>query len=330
MWSGDGGRQATRGGGHGGVAGHRRAIGEQPERHRRGQWLLLAGFLVFAAIVVGLAYWAWAQQARSITAEAERSLNAVARLKAGQITAWTTERRSDAELLSNDTLLSAATSDLLAGRDVAASRAHVRSYLDAVRKTYGYVDGVLVAPDGRVLVRVPPAATHPLGPRVRALVAEAERTGEVVSSDLYLGADGVARIELAAPILARRPGDPPVATVVMHVDPDSLPLPLHPGLAAAERLRRDAVWSRGREIGSSSQRAAPPEGHRAEAVHPGEHDGTAGGHGRARHEGHRRGRRLPRRAGDGGHRSRRWPPTGMSSPRSTRARCSTRYASAAG
>jgi PAS domain S-box-containing protein len=189
------------------------------QRHRRGQWLLLAGFLVLAAIIAGLAYWAWAQQARSLTQQAERSLNAVAKLKAGQITTWTTGRRGDAELLSGDKLLSAATADVLAGRDAAASTARIRSYLETMRKLYGYVDVILVAPDGRLLVRVPALASHPLGPRVRALIGEAERTGEVVWSDLYLGRDGVAAIEMVAPVQAERPGDPPVAAVVMHIDP---------------------------------------------------------------------------------------------------------------
>jgi PAS domain S-box-containing protein len=201
------------------------AAGHDGERHRRGQWLLLAGFVILAAIVIGLAYWAWAQQARSITAQSERSLNAVAELKAGQIAAWTAERRGDARLMSNDKLLSAAVSDLLAGRDVAASAAHVRSYLDEVRKSYGYVDLVLVAPGGRTLMRMPATAAHPLGARVRALIAEAERTGEVVSSDLYLDTDGVARIELIAPILALRPGDPPVGSVVLHTDPSRFLFP---------------------------------------------------------------------------------------------------------
>jgi PAS domain S-box-containing protein len=196
-----------------------RAAGHEQSRQRRGQWLLLAGFLVLAAVVVGLAYWAWAQQAESITDQAKRSLDAVAELKAGQIAAWTAERHGDAEVLRDDKLLSAAVSDLLAGHDAAASAARIRSYLHVIQQSYGYVDVVLVAPDGRTLVRTPATARHPLGPRVYALIAEAERTREVVSSDLYLGPEGTARIELIAPILASRRADPPVASVVLHVDP---------------------------------------------------------------------------------------------------------------
>ena len=196
-----------------------RANGEALERHRQGQWLLIAGFLVLAAIVVGLAYWAWEQQARSLRDQAERSVNAVAKLKAGQIAAWQGERHGDAELLRTNRLLSAAVTDLRAGRDVAASTARVRSYLGQLQRYYEYVDVILFAPDGRSIVRVPATARHTPGPRVRALLAKAQRTRQVVSSSLYLDPDGAVRIEMVAPVLALRPTDPPVADVVLHVDP---------------------------------------------------------------------------------------------------------------
>jgi PAS domain S-box-containing protein len=196
-----------------------RPAGNEKERHRRGQWLLLAGFLILAAIVVGLAYWAWTQQAKSITREAERSVHAVAKLKAGQIGVWTAERHGDAELLSSNAPLSAEVANMLSGRDVAAATAHVRSYLADLQRTYDYVDVILVAPDGQTLVRAPATVDHPLGPRVRSMIDAAQRSGEVVTSDLYLGPDGEARIETIAPLLAPRPNEPPVASVVLHIDP---------------------------------------------------------------------------------------------------------------
>ncbi len=196
-----------------------RASGEDTGIHRRGQWLLLAGFIVLAALVAGLAYWAWAQQARSLRDQAERSVDAVAKLKAGQIAAWQGERHGDAELVRTNRLLSAAVTDLLAGRDVATSTARVRSYLGELQRYYEYVDIILFAPDGRAIMRVPATARHTPGARVRALLATAQRTRQVVSSDLYLGPDGAARIEMVAPLLALRPTDPPVAEVVLHIDP---------------------------------------------------------------------------------------------------------------
>ncbi len=196
-----------------------RAGGGAPGRRRRGQWLLVAGFVVLASLIAGLAYWAWAQQAGSLRDQAERGVNAVAELKAAQIAAWQEERHGDAELIRTNRLLAATVTDLLAGRDVAASTARVRSNLGGLPHYYKYADVILFAPGGRVIMRVPAAAMPTPGPRVRALLAEAQRTRQVVSSDLYRGPDGAARIEMVAPVLAQRPSDPPVASVVLHIDP---------------------------------------------------------------------------------------------------------------
>ena len=225
-----------------------RAAGRETGEHRRGQWLLLAGFVVLAALVVLLAYLAWRQQAQAMTEQAERSLNAVAELKATRISSWAKERRGDAELMSHNALLSAAVSDLLAGRDAAASAAQIRSSLAQMQRYYEYVDVILVA-DGRTLMRVPATAAHPLGPEVRALIAEAESTGEVVASDLYLAPDGAARLELVAPVLAQRRGDPPLASVVLHADPKQFlypfiqdwPLPSDSGETLLVERRGDRV-----------------------------------------------------------------------------------------
>jgi len=226
-----------------------RATGNQTERTRRGQWLLLAGFVVLAALISVLAYWAWAQQSDALTGQAERSLQAVADLKAGQIAAWSAERVGDAEVVRDDKLLSAAITDLLAGRDAAVSAAHIRSYLDQIRRSYGYLDLELVDPGGRAIMRVPANEHHPLGARVRALIAQAERTRQVVSSDLYLDPEGTARIELIAPVLAQLPGDQPVASIVTHVDPalflypfiQEWPLPSDTGETLLVERQRDRV-----------------------------------------------------------------------------------------
>lgn len=226
-----------------------RATGDQTEMTRRGQWLLLAGFVVLAALISGLAYWAWAQQSDALTEQAERSLQAVADLKAGQIAAWKAERISDAEVVRDDKLLSAAITDLVAGHDAAVSAALIGSYLNQIRRSYDYLDLVLVDRGGRASMWVPANEHHPLGARVRALIARAGRTRQVVSSGLYLDPEGTARIELVAPVLAQRPGDPPVASVVMHVDParflfpfiQEWPLPSGTGETLLVERQRDRV-----------------------------------------------------------------------------------------
>ena len=138
---------------------------------------LIAGFVVLAVLVVGLAYWAWREQARSIRTTAERSLEAVGELKASEISAWLAERQGDALIISGNHLLSAAVVDMRTGRrGAAAATARTRSYLAELQETYGYVDVTLTAPDGSVLLRVPADASHEIGARALAQIRTAQRT----------------------------------------------------------------------------------------------------------------------------------------------------------
>ncbi len=181
--------------------------------------MLIAGFVVLATLVVGLAYWAWREQAASMRSQAERSVEAIGSLKAAEISAWVQERLGDAEIISGNHLLSAAVLDMAADRDRVANAARVRSYLAELRQTYEYVDVTLTAPDGSVLLRVPAQASHSVGARTRALVAEAQRTGRVVTSDLYRDDGGSPHLDIVAPVLTGVSGAAPVADVILHVDP---------------------------------------------------------------------------------------------------------------
>ena len=116
---------------------------------RRDRLLVIAGFVVLAAMAVGIAYWAWQQQARTIRRDTDRNLMAVSRLKAEQVSAWLAERRADAETVRGDRLLANSVADLLEGRDGAKLRGDLRERLASLREAYHYVDVVLV--DGRRL-----------------------------------------------------------------------------------------------------------------------------------------------------------------------------------
>jgi signal transduction histidine kinase len=186
--------------------------------------VLVAGFVMLAAVVVGLAYLAWRQQAASIRSQAELSVQAVGTLKADQIAAWVDERRGDAEVISGNRLLAAALTDMAAGRDVATSTAQTRSFLAETQRINDYTNVTLVAPDGSVILTVPATAPRSLLPRQLGLVAEAQHTGQVTSSDLYLTA-GQARLDMIAPVLALRPGDAPVASVILAIDPTTFLFP---------------------------------------------------------------------------------------------------------
>ena len=211
---------------------------------RRSAWPLIVCFAVLAVSVAGLAYWAWRQQAQSMQRQAERSLAAVGELKADQITAWLKKRQGDAEMIRGDPLLPAAVEDMLAGRDVAKATARVQAFLDSFQRSYDYQDVVMTSPNGarRTPLRIPWAV------KSRHSRPRATTTRRVASSDLYLDAEGQARLELAAPVLSDVGGDA-IAAVVLHVDPGRFfylliqhwPLPSKTGETVLVERRGDQV-----------------------------------------------------------------------------------------
>ena len=191
---------------------------------RRDRLLVIAGFVVLAAMAAGIAYWAWQQQARTFRRDTDRNLMAVSRLKAGEISAWLEERRADAETVRGDRLLANSAADLLEGRDSAKLRGDLRARLASLREAYDYVDVVLVDGDGSVAMREPSSAGHGLGGIVAQKVREALRTGEVQTTDLYRDEDGQVRLEMVAPVLDD--SGRAVAAVVLHSDPGHYLFPL--------------------------------------------------------------------------------------------------------
>ncbi len=192
--------------------------------HGRSARPLVTGFVLLAVLIGLLAYWAWHQQAQSLQRQAERSVAAVGALKANQISSWLGERRSDAESISDNPLVSAAVADLLAGRQGGHARADLSAMLTSYRRAYGYPQMVLASPQGVVLLSSPGAARLP-GVATKALIRTAVASGQVQSSDLYLDAAGRARLDFAAPIAGPR-GAAPLAAVVLSVDPGRYLYPL--------------------------------------------------------------------------------------------------------
>jgi len=181
---------------------------------------------VFAVLIAAAGYWAWRQQAQAMQRQAERSLAAVGKLKADQITTWLNERHGNAEMIRANPLISVAVSDLLAGRNSAQASADLQAVLDAFRRTYGYREVVMTSPKGVVLLRSPQAASTPLGARTNVLVRKAATTGRIESSDLYTDTAGEPRIDFVAPILNADGGTPAVAAVTLRTDPGTFLYPL--------------------------------------------------------------------------------------------------------
>jgi len=190
-------------------------------------WALLAGFAVVALLIGAAGYWAWYEQARSLRAQAERSLTAVGHLKAGQIASWIGERRGDAEVEHHDRLLAAASADILSGQGSATTTAQVQSLLSAVQRHQGYAAVLLVAPDSSVLLHAPAGrAAAQIGAGTAGLVRRAVLEDRVESSDLYLDAAGHAAIDFVAPLQLTGNRGHGLAAVVLRVNPGTFLFPL--------------------------------------------------------------------------------------------------------
>jgi signal transduction histidine kinase len=218
------------------------------DAHRHSTRPLAASFILLAAMIALMGYWAWRQQAQSIQQQADRSLAAVGALKANQISSWLAERRGDAESISGNPLISAAVADVLAQRRAASARADLSAVLMSYRRAYGYLQLELSSPRGGVLLSSP-AAARPPDAMTETLVQKAVATGEVQFSDLYLDAAGHARLDFAAPVPSPRADAKSIAAVVLSVDPyrylypliRSWPLPSATGETLLVERRGDRV-----------------------------------------------------------------------------------------
>jgi PAS domain S-box-containing protein len=208
-----------------------RGVGRRPRggagsQGWRAAWPLVVGYLVMAAIIMLASYWVWFTQTSSVRTQAERSVMAVSDLKAEEITRWLKEQRADAKALSSDPLFAKTAQRLERDPHDAGARAEIDDILRGVRIPYHYVDLVLVDAQGHTLARSPAIPGHPVGKAALALADEAMATRQVQNSDLYLDAQGVARFELAAPLLPSRPGAAPTTAVIVHADPAEYLYPL--------------------------------------------------------------------------------------------------------
>jgi PAS domain S-box-containing protein len=190
-----------------------------PAHARSSPRILLAGFIVLACLIAAGGYWAWWQQAASMKATAQRSVSAVAHLKADQIAAWLKERHGDAVVLGGDPWMADKSAELSSGTAPAATAALVTARLRLYRETYAYSAAVLLASDGRTLASSPPGDSFTQGARTALLAHRALRSRKVVWSDIYLGPDGRPRLETVAPLLSLPNGSEATGVLVLVSDP---------------------------------------------------------------------------------------------------------------
>jgi PAS domain S-box-containing protein len=156
-------------------------------------------------------------RARKATGE---HLSAIADLKAAQIADWRKERLADAESISRNPLNSLRIRPFLETTPAADRGDDLREWMESWRKTYGYLDVVLLDRDRKVRLSVGPSPPV-IGAYASPNVAEVLRSGRPMLSDIHkLGELDFPHMDLYAPLLSpTRNGTEPVGVMMFRIDP---------------------------------------------------------------------------------------------------------------
>lgn len=163
------------------------------------------GILAFAGLALGLAGAGWlyySLERASLGREAQRTLRAVADLKAGEIALWSRERRSDAEALMHNPLLAAEVCRGVADPTDTALRRTTGDWLEQLRM-YGDCRAVFLL-DAELSTRLQTGEGEVVGVDGENLALQALETQRVVSSGLQPGPHpGTQIMDMLVPLTAR-------------------------------------------------------------------------------------------------------------------------------
>ena len=188
---------------------------------QRRYWIVtLLGLAVLPLLGFGIVYLHGPQLER----EAYANLQAIADLKADQITRWLIEQQRDAEVLATDAGF-ARQVDQIRHRDDATLREEISARLDGLRTVYDYEGVVLLDAQGQPVI----AQGHHsvISPRLTPLLTQALAANQIRRSDLYLDETGQIHLDWIVPVTVMAlEGRRPVAAVVFHMGPNRLLFPL--------------------------------------------------------------------------------------------------------
>ena len=155
--------------------------------------------------------------------EAYENLRAIADLKASQITRWLLEQQKDGEALMSDPGFARAVDQFLR-EGGAITEENLRGRLEELRAAEGYTAVLLFdAADHPVIA----LGEHDISTRLKPLMAQARNSRRIQSSDLYRDESGNLHLDWVAPIaLHGTEGQPRIATLMLHTDPQAFLFPL--------------------------------------------------------------------------------------------------------
>ena len=181
--------------------------------------------LLFAVLgIVASGYFFFVSQERSIRAQAEKELLAIAQLQAGQIKHWRDEQFADGRIMMRDPLTIARIKDYLETSDLQQLKKNLKQWLALLHGKYLGV--FLLDPAGRTVLSVSGGEDATLYDR--KLAGEAVRRRAVMMSDFVRHErTHETHIDLVVPLIVKEGGNARVlAILVLEIDPNDFLFPL--------------------------------------------------------------------------------------------------------
>jgi len=188
-------------------------------------WGVLFAVTIGGVVLVGVLY--YFEQQHRVTSEAHEQLAVIADLKVRQIANWRRECFDLARKVQESPFVAPCVAEFLAEAAPANARSQLLAWMRSVQRNE-HVNRVVLL-DGRGEVRlVVPADESRIGELAGERARTASRTGQLVTSDLHRSTvlpGELVNMDFFVPIIAR-PGEPPLAVVMLEILADKFLFPL--------------------------------------------------------------------------------------------------------
>ncbi len=190
---------------------------EVPREFHRIPRAVIAVFLCLDIAIALGAYLYYQGQREDLTERQKHMLAAIADLKAETIATWLEERRSDAEAVGVDPLISRAATELFRLPAGAGRHGDLASYLTQMKRRHDYVNVLLLDASGNLRLSVNREVPR-LAAQSAAAASQAIRERRAVVSDPYYNYGGRPELAIAA-VLTAPDQRGPIGAIVLLIDP---------------------------------------------------------------------------------------------------------------
>jgi PAS domain S-box-containing protein len=198
-----------------------------------GLWIPVIGLMLFALAIAAGSYLVFELHKENKRIEKQHELGGIAELKIQQITTWMTERRGDAQIISDDVLFTAeAYKWLQHGGPQGESKAKLLARLSSMQRTYsayGYHSISLL--DEQAVLRLSSSVEEVPGTTMeKNRVLESMRTEKSIFSDILrkqFRSGEMLEIELITPLILTKKGRKcAIGAILFRIDPHRFLFPL--------------------------------------------------------------------------------------------------------